>query len=88
MSSQSKYTTEKIMTDDKATQFQNAIKQDPSLKEKLTAVAGDVDACSKIAKEHGYDLTPAELQAALSQESNEELAQIVNPGVEPRQQLT
>ncbi|WP_373547569.1 Nif11-like leader peptide family natural product precursor [Chamaesiphon sp.] len=76
------------MTNEKATQFQNAIKQDPSLKAKLTAVKGDVEACSKIAKEHGYDLTPTELQAALSQESNEELAQIVNPGVEPRQQLT
>jgi predicted ribosomally synthesized peptide with nif11-like leader len=76
------------MTDDKITQFQTAIQQDPSLKEQLTAAAGDVEACSKIAKEHGYDLTAEELQKALTQESNEDLAQAVNPGVAPRQQLT
>jgi predicted ribosomally synthesized peptide with nif11-like leader len=76
------------MTDDKITQFQTAIQQDPSLKDQLTAAAGDIEACSQIAKEHGYDLTPAELQKALTQESNEDLAQAVNPGVAPRQQLT
>jgi predicted ribosomally synthesized peptide with nif11-like leader len=76
------------MTDDKITQFQTAIQQDPSLKEQLAAAAGDVEACSQIAKEHGYDLTAEELQKALTQESNEDLAQAVNPGVAPRQQLT
>jgi predicted ribosomally synthesized peptide with nif11-like leader len=76
------------MTDEKVTQFQTAIQQDPSLKEQLTAAAGDLEACSTIAKAHGYDLTPEELQASLRQESHEELAQVVNPGVEPRQQLT
>jgi predicted ribosomally synthesized peptide with nif11-like leader len=76
------------MTDDKITQFQTAIQQDPSLKEQLTAAAGDVEACSKIATEHGYDLKPEELQTALTQSSHEDLAQAVNPGVAPRQQLT
>jgi predicted ribosomally synthesized peptide with nif11-like leader len=76
------------MTDDKVTQFQTAIQQDASLKEQLTAAAGDMETCSKIAKEHGYDLTPDELQLALTQESNEDLAEAVNPGVAPRQQLT
>jgi predicted ribosomally synthesized peptide with nif11-like leader len=76
------------MTKDKVAQFQTAIQQDPSLQAQLTAAAGDIDACSKIAKEHGYKLTPEELQKALTQESNEDLAQAVNPGVAPRQQLT
>ncbi len=76
------------MTAEKVTQFQTAIHQDANLKAQLTAAAGDVEACSKIAKEHGYDLTADELQQSLTQESNEELAQAVNPGVAPRQQLT
>jgi predicted ribosomally synthesized peptide with nif11-like leader len=73
---------------DKVTEFQTAIQQDSSLKEQLTAVAGDLEAGSKIAKEHGYDLSADELQRAMTQESNEDLAQAVNPGVAPRQQLT
>jgi predicted ribosomally synthesized peptide with nif11-like leader len=76
------------MTNAQVSQFQTAIQQDESLKAQLTAAAGDVEACSKIAKEHGYDLTADELQRALTQESNEDLAQAVNPGVAPRQQLT
>ncbi|WP_310486354.1 Nif11-like leader peptide family natural product precursor [Chamaesiphon sp. VAR_69_metabat_338] len=76
------------MTEEKVTRFQTAIQQDSSLKEQLAAAAGDIEVCSKIAKEHGYDLNPEELQAALTQESNEDLAQAVNPGVSPRQQLT
>ena len=47
---------------DKVTEFQTAIQQDASLKEQLTAVAGDLEAGSKIAKEHGYDLSADELQ--------------------------
>jgi predicted ribosomally synthesized peptide with nif11-like leader len=73
---------------DKVTEFQAAIQQDASLKEQLTAVAGDLEAGSKIAKERGYDLSADELQRAMTQESNEDLAQAVNPGVAPRQQLT
>jgi predicted ribosomally synthesized peptide with nif11-like leader len=76
------------MTEDKVAQFQTAIQQDSSLKAQLTDAAGDIEACSKIAKAHGYELTPEELQTALTQESNEDLAQAVNPGVAPRQQLT
>jgi predicted ribosomally synthesized peptide with nif11-like leader len=76
------------MIDTKVAQFQTAIQQDSSLKEQLTAAAGNIEACSNIAKEHGYDLTPEELQQALTQASNEDLAQAVNPGVAPRQQLT
>jgi predicted ribosomally synthesized peptide with nif11-like leader len=83
-----RHNTPKIMTQDKVAQFQTVIQQDPSLKAQLTAAAGDMEAASKIAKERGYDLNPEELQQALTQESNEDLAQAVNPGVAPRQQLT
>lgn len=76
------------MANDTVTQFQTAIQQDSSLKEQLTAAASDFEAASKIAKEHGYELSADEIRKALTQESNEELAQAVNPGVEPRQQLT
>jgi predicted ribosomally synthesized peptide with nif11-like leader len=73
---------------DKVTEFQAAIQQDSSLKEQITAAAGDLEASSKIAKEHGYDLSADEIGRAMTQESNEDLAQAVNPGVAPRQQLT
>ena len=76
------------MANDTVAQFQTAIQQDSSLKEQLNAAATDFEAASKIAKEHGYDLSADEICKALTQESNEDLAQAVNPGVEPRQQLS
>ncbi len=76
------------MANDTVAQFQTAIQQDSSLKEQLNAAAADFEAASKIAKEHGYDLSADEIRKALTQESNEDLAQAVNPGVELRQQLT
>jgi predicted ribosomally synthesized peptide with nif11-like leader len=73
-------------------QFITAVKEDPSLMAELNA-ATDVDSYYKIAQDHGYFFTSEELQAELSQESQEELAGIeelagmVNPGMAPRKHL-
>ena len=67
-------------------EFVTAIKEDPSLMAELNA-AVDVESYYKIAQDHGYFFTTEELKAELSQESQEELAGLTNPGMAPRQHL-
>jgi predicted ribosomally synthesized peptide with nif11-like leader len=68
------------------TQFIQAIEQDPDLKAKLQA-AVDSESYQKIINEYGYHFTAEELETELSQQKQEKLVEIVNPGVEPRQHL-
>ena len=67
--------------------FVQAVKEDLSLIAKLKA-AVDIESYYQIAKEHGYHFTPEELHSELSEQSLEELAMTVNPGLSPRKHLT
>jgi predicted ribosomally synthesized peptide with nif11-like leader len=75
-----------IMSQATVSQFVTAVKEDPSLIAELNA-AIDVESYYKIAQDHGYFFTSEELQAELSQESQEELAGMINPGTAPRKHL-
>jgi predicted ribosomally synthesized peptide with nif11-like leader len=75
-----------IMSQATVNQFVTAVKEDPSLMAELNA-AVDVDSYYRIAQDHGYFFTSEELQAELSQESQEELAEMINPGMAPRKHL-
>ena len=66
--------------------FVQAVKEDLSLTAKLKA-AVDIKSYYQIAKEHGYHFTPEELHSELSEQSLEELAMKINPGLSPRKHL-
>jgi predicted ribosomally synthesized peptide with nif11-like leader len=66
--------------------FVQAVKEDPSLVAELKA-AVDIESYLKIAKAHGYDFTEKELTSVLSEQSLEELAMTINPGMKPRKHL-
>lgn len=66
--------------------FLQTVKQDPTLKVKLRA-AVDMGSCLKVAQASGYDFTPEELEFELSHYSQEELAEMINPGIAPRRHL-
>jgi predicted ribosomally synthesized peptide with nif11-like leader len=82
-----KTTTENIMTQTTVAKFIQAVNQDPTLVAELKA-AVDNESYYQIAKAHGYQFTPEELQDELSQKSLEELAMTINPGLAPRQHLS
>ncbi|UKO97194.1 Nif11-like leader peptide family natural product precursor [Nostoc sp. UHCC 0870] len=67
------------MTQQNATQLLEAVKEDQALQARLKAT-DNPEAFIKIARECGYDFTIEELEAEISQLSDEELAAIVNPG--------
>lgn len=71
------------MAQEHAAQFFKTVQQDQALKEKLKATT-DPESFVKIAEERGYNFTTEELDTELSKLSEEELAEIVNPGVAPR----
>jgi predicted ribosomally synthesized peptide with nif11-like leader len=66
--------------------FIQAVNEDPSLIAELKA-AVDIESYYQIAKAHGYDFTPEELNSELSKKSLEELAMKINPGLSPRKHL-
>jgi predicted ribosomally synthesized peptide with nif11-like leader len=66
--------------------FVQAVSEDLNLIAELKA-AVDIESYYKIAAEHGYHFTPEELHSELSQQSLEELAMKINPGLAPRQHL-
>jgi predicted ribosomally synthesized peptide with nif11-like leader len=67
-------------------EFVTAIKENPSLMAELNA-AVDEESYYKIAQDHGYFFTSEELTAELDQKSQEELAEMINPGIAPRMHL-
>jgi predicted ribosomally synthesized peptide with nif11-like leader len=75
-----------IMTQTTVDKFVQAAKEDLSLIAKLKA-AVDIESYYQIAKEHGYHFTPEELHSELSEQSLEDLAMMINPGMKPRQHL-
>jgi predicted ribosomally synthesized peptide with nif11-like leader len=66
--------------------FIQAVKEDPNMIAELKA-AVDIESYYKIAKAHGYDFTAEELNSELSEQSLEELATTINPGMAPRKHL-
>jgi predicted ribosomally synthesized peptide with nif11-like leader len=79
-------TTGDIMTKTTVTEFIQAVEQDSSLKNELIA-AVDVESYYQIARNHGYNFTAKELQEQLSEQSQEDLAGMINPGMAPRKHL-
>lgn len=74
------------MTQEKAAQLFKAVQKDEALKAKLKAT-NDAESFLKIAEQRGYHFTITELQAELGKLSDEELAEIVNPGIAPRRHI-
>lgn len=74
------------MVQEPVTQFFQNIKQDEALQAKSKA-APDLETCVKLGRDHGYHFSPEELQAGLSELSEEEQAEIINPGIAPRRHL-
>jgi predicted ribosomally synthesized peptide with nif11-like leader len=68
------------------TEFLADAKKDQELKQKLKA-ASDTHDWVQIAQDSGYNFTAEELQTQLNSLPEEEVAQIVNPGVAPRQHI-
>ena len=74
------------MSQTSATEFLSSAKQDSNLREKLKA-ALDLNRCIEIATGAGFNFTLLELQTELGQLSNEAVAELINPGVYPRQHI-
>lgn len=74
------------MAQENAARLFKAVQQDRALQERLKAAANP-EAFIKIAQEHGYHFSAEEMETALSQLSEEDLAEIVNPGVTPRSHI-
>ena len=74
------------MAPESVTQFFAAVKQDEALKAKCQT-ATDAKTCVQLAEDRGYRFTTEELQAELSKLPEEELAELVNPGIAPRRHL-
>jgi predicted ribosomally synthesized peptide with nif11-like leader len=66
--------------------FVQAVNEDLNLIAELKA-AVDIESYYKIAAEHGYHFTAEELHSELSQQSLEELAMKINPGMAPREHI-
>jgi predicted ribosomally synthesized peptide with nif11-like leader len=71
------------MTQTTVAKFIQAVNQDPKLLAELKASV-DIESYYQIAEEHGYQFTPEELHLELNQQSLEELAMTINPGLKPR----
>ena len=74
------------MTQKSVAEFLAAAKQDEGLRKRLK-VAKSSQSCVDLAEQTGYFFTAEELQAALNQMSEEEVAEIFNPGIAPRQHI-
>ena len=75
------------MNQPNVSQFLADAKQNEILKQKLRA-AMTLQSCIEVAESYGYLLSSEELQAELNQLSEEDLAELINPGVAPRRHIT
>jgi predicted ribosomally synthesized peptide with nif11-like leader len=66
--------------------FVQAVNEDLNLVAELKA-AVDIESYYKIAAAYGYHFTAEELHSELCQQSIEELAMKINPGLAPREHL-
>lgn len=74
------------MSQDHAAKFFKAVRQDEVLKQRLQATS-DPKTFVKIAADQGYIFNETELENALEQLPESELAAIFNPGIGGRQRL-
>ena len=75
------------MTQENAARFFKSVQQDQGLKAKLKAI-DDPETFLQIVEGRGYQFTLADLDAAISNLSHEEMASVINPGISPRRHLT
>jgi predicted ribosomally synthesized peptide with nif11-like leader len=71
------------MTQASVTEFLAAVKQDEVLRQRLKA-AQSHQTCLDLAEQSGFFFTAEELQTVLGKMSDEEAAEIFNPGIAPR----
>ncbi len=74
------------MSQHRAAEFFKAVKKDQALQSRLQATSDPI-AFVKIAADQGYHFTENDLESALSQLSEAELAALLNPGVGGRERL-
>ncbi len=70
-----------------AVEFLASAKKDEGLKQRLKA-AMSADHCVEVGQVNGYNFTTQELQNVLDEMSDEDVAEIINPGVAPRRHIT
>jgi predicted ribosomally synthesized peptide with nif11-like leader len=69
-----------------AAEFFKDVQKDQALKARMQAIS-DPQTFIKIANDHGYSMTEAELETMINQLPESELAAILNPGVGGRQRI-
>lgn len=74
------------MTQASVTEFLAAVKQDEVLRKRLKTAQSE-QTCIDLAEQSGFFFTAEELQAVLGKMSDEEAAEIFNPGIAPRQHI-
>ena len=74
------------MTQASVTEFLAAIKQDEVLRKRLKTAQSE-QTCIDLAEQTGFFFTAEELQTVLGKMSDEEVAEIFNPGIAPRQHI-
>ncbi len=74
------------MSQHRAAEFFKAVKKDQALQSRLQAM-NDPKAFIQIASERGYQVTEGDLDSALDQISEAELASLFNPGVGCRERI-
>ncbi len=74
------------MSQHRAAEFFKAVKEDQALQSRIQAI-NDPKAFIQIASERGYHFTEDDLEGALDQISQAELASLFNPGVGGRERI-
>ncbi len=74
------------MSQHRAAEFFKAVKKDQALKSRVQATSDPI-AFTQIAAEKGYHFSADDLESALDQLSEAELAALFNPGVGGRERL-
>ena len=74
------------MATQNVSEFLTAVKNDEQLRQRLQD-AVDLNGYAQVAQDNGYDFTTEELRIEISKMSEEEVAEIVNPGVAPRRHI-
>ncbi len=74
------------MSQHRAAEFFKAVKKDQALQSRVRATS-DPKAFIQIASERGYHFTEDDLESALDQISEAELASLFNPGVGGRERI-
>ncbi|BAZ10868.1 nitrogen fixation protein [Calothrix sp. NIES-4071] len=68
------------MSTQNVSEFLTAVKNDEQLRQKLKD-AVDLDGYTYVAQDRGYNFTTEELRIEISKMSEQEVAEIVNPGI-------